>query len=137
MRIKILTALAPALLIGFAAAPAQAQMQGPMHGSNHGSMQGPNRGHNDAWSLTPARNSQIRQDINSLRQAIDRAAARRTISSREATRLRTDARQIQQLYARYARNGLTRAEVTTLQNRVNAVRSQLRLERRDWDGRRG
>lgn len=128
MRIKILAAAAPALLIGLAAMPAQAQMQGP----NHGSMR-----HNDSWSMTPARNSEIRQDINSLRQAIDRAAARRTISTREATRLRNEARSIQQLYARYARGGLTRSEVTSLESRVNTVRRDLRMERRDWDGRRG
>ena len=90
-----------------------------------------------AWQLTPARSSEIRQDIQSLRSAIDRAAARRTISSREANGLRADARNIQQLYGSYARNGLTRSEVQTLQNRVNRVRVALRMERRDWDNRRG
>lgn len=129
MRSRIFAALVPALLIGVAATPAQAQMQGPRHGYD--------QHRPPAWGMTPARNSEIRQDINSLRQAINRAAARRTISAREATGLRADARQIQMLYARYARNGLTRAEVTTLENRVNTVRRQLRLERRDWDGRRG
>lgn len=105
------------------AAPAQAQ----------------NYGHNgrDAWRLTPARNSEIRQDINSLNKAIDRAAARRTISPREASRLRTDARQVQRLYASYSRDGLSRREVQALQTRVNSVRVSLRMERRDWDRRAG
>lgn len=93
--------------------------------------------HNDGWNLSPARGSQIRQDINSLNSAIDRAAQRRTISQREATGLRRQARDVQRLYAQYQRGGLDRAEVRTLQSRVNAVRVALRMERRDWDNRRG
>ncbi|MFA7602469.1 MAG: hypothetical protein WCY29_05620 [Novosphingobium sp.] len=89
------------------------------------------------WNLTPARSAEIRQDINSLNTAIDRATARRTISQREATGLRRQARDVQRLYVQYQRNGLTRAEVRTLESRVNAVRAALRMERRDWDGRRG
>lgn len=92
---------------------------------------------NQAWHLTPARNSEIRQDIASLNNAIDRAAARRTISRREATGLRRQARDVQRLYAQYQRGGLDRAEVRNLQSRVNSVRVALRMERRDWDGRRG
>jgi len=127
------------------AAPAQAQMRdhadqrGPAWQGNHpGNHQGnrpDNRG--PAWQLTPARNTQIRQDIANLRMSIDRAAARRTISQREASGLRNEARSIQQLYQGYSRNGLTRAEVRTLQDRVNRVRVALRMERRDWDGQRG
>lgn len=119
------------------AMPAQAQMR------DHADQRGPawqGNGHNNhapAWQLTPARNNQIRQDIASLRTAIDRAAARRTISQREASGLRNDARAIQQLYRGYSRNGLSRAEVRTLQDRVNRVRVTLRMERRDWDGQRG
>lgn len=92
---------------------------------------------NDAWRLTPARNSEIRQDVNALSRAIDRAAARRTISPREAQGLRQQARDVQRLYSQYARNGLDRNEVRNLQSRVNSVRVALRMERRDWDGRRG
>lgn len=93
--------------------------------------------HQQAWRLTPARNAEIRQDINSLGNAIDRATARRTISKREAQGLRNQARDVQRLYQSYVRNGLTRAEVANLQNRVNSVRVALRMERRDWDKRRG
>lgn len=99
--------------------------------------QAQNYGNRDGWRMTPARNAEIRQDINSLRKAIDRAAARRTISPREADRLRTDARQVQRLYASYARDGLSRREVQALQSRVNNVRVSLRMERRDWDRRVG
>jgi Spy/CpxP family protein refolding chaperone len=98
-------------------------------GSRHAAQSG--------WNMTPSRNNEIRQDINSLRNAIDRAAARRTISPREATNLRRQAQDVQRLYARYQRGGLDRAEVRTLQQRVNSVRVALRMERRDWDGRRG
>ena len=92
---------------------------------------------NDGWALTPARNAEIRQDINALRSAIDRAAARRTISPREAQGLRRQARNVQRLYAQYQRGGLDRGEVRNLQDRVNSVRVGLRMERRDWNGRRG
>lgn len=120
-----------ALAAGLALAiPAQAQ---PVrHDSQH--QAGPRQ---QAWKLTPARSSQIRQDIGSLNNAIDRAASRRTISQREAQGLRNDARGIQRLYASYARGGLTRPEVRNLQSRVNTVRVALRMERRDWDNQRG
>ena len=99
------------------------------HGQQHAVQQG--------WNLTPARSAQIRQDIASLKHAIDRAAARRTISPREAAGLRRQARDVQRLYGQYARGGLDRGEVRNLQQRVNSVRVALRMERRDWDGRRG
>ena len=92
---------------------------------------------NDGWRMTPARNAEIRQDINQLDRAIDRAAARRTISPREASGLRRQARDVQRLYARYQRDGLSRGEARQLQDRVNSVRVALRMERRDWDRRRG
>lgn len=86
---------------------------------------------------TPVRNADIRQQINGLNRDIDRAAARRTISNREATALRRDAVQVQRLYAQYARNGLNRAEMNTLRNRVDRIEVALRAERRDRDNRRG
>jgi hypothetical protein len=100
----------------------------------------PMYGHGPAqhgWYLTPARSAQIRQEINQLNNQIDRAAQRRTISPREASGLRQQARSVQRLYASYLRGGLTRAEVMTLQTRVNQVRVALRMERLDWDNRRG
>ena len=111
------------------AGAAQAQPGYGPHGQQHAVQQG--------WNLTPARSAQIRQDIASLNNAIDRAAARRTISPREAAGLRRQARDVQRLYGQYARGGLDRGEVRNLQQRVNSVRVALRMERRDWDGRRG
>jgi hypothetical protein len=115
--------IAPVLIaamgLGVAAAPAQAQ---PI-------------GHN-AGRPTPVRSANIRADINSLNQNIDRAAARRTVSGREATGLKRDAAQVRRLYASYARNGLTRAETQTLQRRVDGIQAALRAERHDRDNRR-
>lgn len=121
-------AFAPLLAIGFAGS-ASAQMGNRAVHSDHGQPRD--------WRMTQSRNADIRQDINRLRQDIDRAWARRTISRSEATRLRSAAQDIQRLYARYARNGLTWAEVNALESRVNRIRIALRMERRDWDGRRG
>jgi len=90
----------------------------------------------NAGRPTPARDANIRADINGLNRDIDRAAARRTISAREATGLRRQAVQVQRLYANYARNGLTPSEVRTLQNRVDQIRAALHMERRDWNNHR-
>lgn len=89
------------------------------------------------WRLQPTIQRQIQGDINQLNRQIQRAQQRRTISMREATRLRRDALRVQRMHNRYARNGLTRAEVSQLEQQVNVVRQRLRMERRDWDGRRG
>jgi hypothetical protein len=91
----------------------------------------------EAARYTPNRNANIRTDIQGLRAQIDRAAARRTISQREATGLRRDAAEVQRLYGQYARNGLSAGETRTLGARVNKVYVALRMERHDYDGRRG
>ena len=80
---------------------------------------------------------QIQGDISQLGNQINNATQRRTISAREATSLRRQALQVQRLYSQFARNGLNQSEVRTLQQQVNAVRQSLRLERRDWNNRRG
>lgn len=90
-----------------------------------------------AWRLQPSIRNQIQSDIDQLDRQIARATQRRTVSQREATGLRRDARQLQRTYNQYGRNGLTRGEVTALETRANSLRQRLRLERRDWDGRRG
>lgn len=127
---KFTRIVAPALIaamgLGAAAAPASAQPYGQQHNGRH-----------DAGRPTPVRNSNIRADINGLNRDIDRAAANRRISSREAMGLKRDANQVQRLYAQYARNGLTRSETQTLQNRVDRIHVALRAERRDRDNRRG
>lgn len=81
--------------------------------------------------------SDIRADIAALGRDIDRAAARRTISRKEANGLRRDLNQLQRSYTRFARDGLTRGEVRALESRVQSLRFALRSERRDTDRRRG
>jgi hypothetical protein len=89
------------------------------------------------WRLSQSVHREIRQDINQLENRIERAADRRRISQREATSLLRDARHVRRLYRNYTQNGLTRREVADLEWRVNRVQQRLRMERRDWDGRRG
>ncbi|MFT4057810.1 MAG: hypothetical protein QM681_25140 [Novosphingobium sp.] len=84
-----------------------------------------------------ARHYDIRTDINGLRANIDRAAARRTISQREATSLRRDVVNIQRTYSQYARGGLSAQETRVLGARVNTVYAKLRMERHDYDRHRG
>jgi len=128
---KVMIALALASTsagVTLAASPAAAQSYGQQ-----------NRGQQQirAWRIQPAVQRQIQTDINQLETRIQRAAQRRTISPREATGLRRQARSLQQLYNRFRRNGLDRNEVRQLETQVNALHQRLRLERRDWDGRRG
>jgi hypothetical protein len=85
----------------------------------------------------PARYASIRAEINDLSRDIDRAAARRAISRREANGLRREAADIRRLYASYARRGLSPWETQTLQRRIDRVHMALRAERRDRDSRRG
>jgi hypothetical protein len=90
-----------------------------------------------SWRLQSSVQRQIQADISQLNNQISRAQQRRTISPREANGLRRDAFGLQRLYDNYRRNGLDRVEVTRLENQVNRLRQNLRLERRDWDNRRG
>ena len=92
--------------------------------------------HRPADRYAASRNALIRADINDLRRDIDRAAARRLISQREAAGLRRDAVQIQRLYASYARGGLSGWELQSLQRKVDGIHFALRREARDRDGRR-
>lgn len=88
------------------------------------------------WQIQPRVQTQIRSDINQLQNQIQVAAQRRTISQREAVGLRRQAVDLRRMLAQYNRNGLSRQEVAALESRINRVRQNLRLERRDWDSRR-
>lgn len=90
-----------------------------------------------AWRLQPSIHRQIQQDINQLDNRIDRAEQRRRISRQEANGLRRQGRQLVRTYQRFSRNGLNRAEVAQLEVGINRLHQRLRIERRDWDGRRG
>lgn len=82
------------------------------------------------WRLQPVVQRQLGRQIS-------RAAARQAISQREVTGLRRQAITLQRTCNRYGRNGFSRVEVAALESGVNRLRQRLRLERRDWDGRRG
>lgn len=123
-------ALIATLALGTMVPVAQAQVHGQHNNSRYD-----NNGRHNAGRPTPVRNDNIRNELNGLNRDIDRAAARRTISSREATNLKREVSQVQRLYAQYARNGLTQSETRTLRNRVDRIQVALRAERRD--NRRG
>ena len=107
-----------------AAAPAAAQYQDYGRG-NYGYNQGQN----------------INQQLRNLSQRIDRAYQRRLVSPREANRLQGEVQQIDRLYDRYRRNGVSQREHFALQDRIQRVRQQIRWERQEgredrWDDRR-
>jgi hypothetical protein len=89
------------------------------------------------WRIQPTVQRQIQSDIGQLNNQINRAQQKRVISQREATGLRREALSLQRLYNNYSRNGLDRAEVSRIEGQINRLRQGLRLERRDWDNRRG
>jgi hypothetical protein len=82
---------------------------------------------------TPERTNAIRNQIWQLDRAIERAEQRRTISRQEARSLNRDVRALRNQYQIYSRNGLNFQEVRYLQDRVNRIRTRLRMERLDWD----
>lgn len=92
--------------------------------------------HRAADRYAASRSALVRADIDNLRRDIDRAAARRIISQREAAGLRRDAAEIQRLHASYARGGLDSRELQTLQRKVDRIRVALQREARDRDGKR-
>ncbi len=79
--------------------------------------------------------AQITRDINQLDRQIDQAQSRRAISPREASQLHRQVREIQTLRAQYARGGFTRAELRTLDSRIDSVKQQLRTSHNDRDHR--
>lgn len=124
---KTIIALALSTMIAGAAAPAMARDNDRYPGANRA----------EASYLTPARNAEIRRDINQLDNRIQRAQANRAISPREAQGLRRDARDIKQTYNRFANRGLSVSEYRTLERRIATVNARLQIDRRDRDGRRG
>lgn len=85
--------------------------------------------------------AQLRAEINQIDRRIDQlqraSGVSGGISGREAHKLERQVDQLHDLYGRYARGGFTRGELNTLGARVDAVRAQLRAERRDGNDHRG
>ncbi|KPF91415.1 hypothetical protein IP81_10870 [Novosphingobium sp. AAP83] len=124
---KTIIALALSTMIAGVAAPAMARDNDRYPGNNRA----------EASYLTPARNAEIRRDINQLDNRIQRAQANHRLSPREAQGLRRDARDIKQTYNRYANRGLSVSEYRTLERRIAVVNARLQIDKRDRDGRRG
>lgn len=78
---------------------------------------------------------QLRQQIAQLDRKIDQAESRHQLSRDEARKLDASVSQIQRLHATYSRGGLTRAEVRTLNTRIDTVERQLAREIADRDNR--
>ena len=83
------------------------------------------------------------QNINArqarLDNRIDQGIRSGALSRREATRLRNEFRALSRLEAQYRRSGggLTLAERRDLDRRFDRLAAQIRVEKRDWNGRRG
>lgn len=117
-------ALIPVLAIAAAsvAVPAVAQNHGPARGpayvQNHG-----------GWQSISQRKYQ-------LDRRIDVGIRNGALSRREASRLQTELNALIRLERSYMRGGLTRFERSDLDRRYDRLAVQVRMERRDRDGRR-
>ena len=80
---------------------------------------------------------QIGQQINQLHNQIVRAQQNGRISPREANGLKRQAATVQRNFRQFSRDGLNRREHAVLQQQVQQIRHNLRVERRDADRRRG
>lgn len=89
-----------------------------------------------AWRAQPRIQREIQSDINGLDRQIARAIERGTVSRRDAKDLRREASNLQRTFNRFSRDGLDRREVEQLESQVNGLHRRLRLEQRNWGGRR-
>lgn len=91
----------------------------------------------------PVRGAGIERQLDQIEDQIDRLRDRRLISRGEAKRLESRAERIDRLHDRYRRGGLSHYEVRDLQQRIAALRQDVRAERREGrfadrrDDRRG
>ena len=90
-----------------------------------------------AEAATPARAQAIRNQIDSLERRINGNDSRDVISEREAAGLRNQLDDLQDLFRSYNSNGLSPAEMNTLEDRIRRLNVRLGNERRDPGGRRG
>ena len=114
-----------ALVVASVAVPAAAQSYG--HGPSRG--HGYEQGHRDNWQ-------QIAQRKYNLDRRIDRGERDRSLSRREASRLRGELNTLVNLERSYMRGGLSLRERRELDNRYDRLSAQVRYERRDNDNRR-
>lgn len=79
----------------------------------------------------------LRAQIDQLQQRVNRNDWRGRISEREARSLRNDVARLRSTYNAYARNGISQREARVLQQRIDAVKARLHVERHDNNGHRG
>lgn len=79
--------------------------------------------------------NRFQQQIRQLDQRIERSAQRRAISPGEYRSLRSQSNDFKRALQNFARNGLDRGEVRSLDQRLLNLQNRIRDERRD--GRRG
>ncbi len=95
------------------------------------------RGYGDrGWNRGgPGRHAvnELLRDLNRAEHMIDRAAARRVISRREAFSLRREAQHIRFRLNSALRGGINGREFGELRFRVNRLEQRVRIERRDRD----
>lgn len=98
------------------------------------------RDHHPGWHQRgpgrPAVNNLLRQ-LDNVDFRISRSLNRRAISPREAFGLRRQSNQLRGQIHFASRNGINRREFAELQFRIDRLEQRLRLERRDFDRRRG
>ncbi|RZJ04542.1 MAG: hypothetical protein EON89_07415 [Brevundimonas sp.] len=115
--------LIPALALAAAsvAVPAAAQSYDrhtPSYSQNHGGWQS------------------VEQRKYNLDRRIDQGVRNRSLSMREATRLKSELNSLVRLERSYQRGGLSRWERTDLDRRYDGLSRQVRAERNDRDNRR-
>lgn len=80
---------------------------------------------------------ELLQRLDRVEHRIDRSARRGIVSPREAFSLRRYANRIEYRIHRAGRQGLSRRQFAELNLQVDRLERRLRIERRDFDGRRG
>lgn len=120
--------LIPALALAAAsvAVPAMAQSYGPQRHDDRGGRYEQDRG---GWQNIAQRKYQ-------LDRRIDQGERNRSLSRREATRLRYELNALVRLERTYMRGGLSYRERAELDRRYDRLSMQVRMERRDHDNRR-
>lgn len=131
----------PALVLAAAsvAVPAAAQSYGPGQGAARyaPTQYAPNHGPARPPVVENYRNWQSINDRKyNLDRRIDQGVRDRSLSRREATRLKAELNSLVRLERNYLRGGLSRVERNELDRRYDRLSAQVRSERRDHDNRR-
>ena len=131
------TFLIPALALAAASVALPALAQTPYYGDRDGRGGRYEQDHRGNYGRDDHRGWQsINQRQQQLDRRIDVGVRNGQLSRREAVRLRSEFNQILRLEASYRRGGLTQWERADLDRRFDRLSAQIRMERRDRDGRR-